>query len=276
MRTELHVVSVGNSLLRHFVEAAGPVPRPGMRDEAFWKGVLESPADLERVYVFLEADPPARSAEVRSLEFYLRSHGRRPPDVALYLVGTQTASNEIVRASLTRYFKALGHEVYTPLGVPDYFGSAETAPDERPVEAFRRGMVELLRHLIDVAYQARRTYGTVVFNATGGFKAHVIVVALAAFVTGCPVYYIHEEFDDLIEFPPLFYLPTARETAFLQGHRTDSFPVTDCPDDCLRRWLDFGLVEWVRGDATGTLLRLTPRAQALLDRLTDPPSGAPG
>ncbi|GBC85717.1 hypothetical protein HRbin11_02167 [bacterium HR11] len=269
MPLELHIVSVGNSLIGHYAGRLEAPARPGMRDEGFWARLLENPAELDKVYAFLEADPAARSAEVRSLEFYLRAHGRRPSDVALYLIGTRTASNEIVRTTLTRYFKTLGHEIYMPSGVPGYFGSPEVPAGERPVDAFRRGMVELLHHLIDVAHQAQRTYRAVVFNATGGFKAHVIVVALAAFITGSPVYYVHEEFDDLIEFPALFYLPTAQELAFLKDHRTGPFSVTDCPDDCLRRWLDFGLVEWVPGDATGTLLRLTPRARALLKRMGD-------
>ncbi len=267
MPAELHIVSVGNSLIGHLVEAGHFSPRPAMRDEAFWTQVLENPTELDRIYAFLEADPAGRSAEVRSLEFYLRTHGRRPSDVALYLVGTQTASNEIVRTTLTRYFKTLSHEIYTPQGVPGYFGSPEASAEDRPVEAFRQGMVELLGHLVDVTHQAQRTYSAVVFNATGGFKAHVVIVALAAFVTACPVYYIHEEFDELVEFPPLFYLPTPREVAFWQSRGDSAFPVTDCPEACLRRWLDFGLVQWVRDDATGTLLRLTSRAHALLKRL---------
>jgi len=269
VRSEFHVVSVGNSLIRHYVEQMEAPARPGMRDEAFWARLLENPAELSRVFDFLTDDPPRRSAEVRSLEFYLRAHGLSPSDLVLYLVGTRTASNEVVRTALTRYFQTQGYEIYTPQDVPGYFGSRPSANDESPVEAFRQGMVDLLRHLVDVVSRVRPQYQFVVFNPTGGFKAHVIVVALAAFITGCPVYYIHEEFQDLIEFPPLFYLPTVDELNFLKRHDPNGFDPPAVPNEgWLRRWIDFGIVAWGPDER----LHVTSRGRALFP---SPPSSKP-
>jgi putative CRISPR-associated protein (TIGR02619 family) len=272
VRSEFHVVSVGNSLIRHYVEPIEASSRPGMRDEAFWARLLENPAELDRIFDFLAEDPTGRSAEVRSLEFYLRAHGLSPSDLVLYLVGTRTASNEVVRTALTRYFQTQGYEIYTPQDVPGYFGSRPSANDESPVEAFRQGMVDLLRHLVDVVSRVRPQYRSVVLNPTGGFKAHVIVVALAAFMTGCPVYYIYEEFEDLIEFPPLFYLPTVDELNFLQQHGVTGFVPEAVPNEgWLRRWIDFGVVAW---DPDGCL-RVTSRAQAFFSLKSQPSRGAP-
>ncbi len=50
----------------------------------------------------------------------------------------------------------------------------------------------------------------VYFNPTGGFKAHVIATALAGFLVGAQVYYMHEEFKDLVYIPRLFYLPKGK------------------------------------------------------------------
>ncbi len=259
---ELHVVSVGNSLLRHWSQTALGAHAPRMQDEDQWQRMLDDPAVLQQITAYLTENPETRSAEVRSLTAYMREHHLHPHDVAVYLVGTRTASNEIVRQALVRYLRACEFAIYHPKTVSGYF--ADT-PCTHRVDAFKRGMLELLQHLIDITHHARREYAQIVFNPTGGFKAHVIVVALAAFMTGCPLYYIHEEFAELIEFPPMFYVPEPQEVQCLHEiARSGTIDVTKCPEPYLRRWIDFGLVEWLETKPPFRQLRLTARGRALL------------
>ncbi len=109
---------------------------------------------LPRLYNFLKSDPKRNSAD----------------------------SNELCRRVIEKFLKEQGCKIYTPYEVSGYFLEAKF--DERyAIDEFKKGISELLDRLIYLARRKAQEEYKVYFNSTGGLKAHVIVTALARFLT---------------------------------------------------------------------------------------------
>jgi CRISPR/Cas system-associated protein Csm6 len=70
--------------------------------------------------------------------------------------------------------------------------------------------------LIYLAKKKQKEGYKVFFNPTGGLKAHVISTALAGIITECEIYYMNEEFHEVVFLPKLFYIPKGRELELLK------------------------------------------------------------
>jgi len=213
-KTEFHLITVGNSLIANYQKAIddSKIKKAGMGD-GIWSELINDSSFLEKIYAFLSEKPKERSAELNSFLKYCEKHNINPATCEIYLSGTQTASNEIALRVIEKYFKEkLNCTMYSSPQFPGYFDKPlETAADE-----FIKGLTDILDCFIYLASKKKKEGYKVVFNPTGGFKAHVITSALAGFLTGCEVYYMHEEFKDIIKFPPLFYLPRGNELKVLE------------------------------------------------------------
>ena len=69
-------------------------------------------------------------------------------------------------------------------------------------ETFNRGLSRLVRVLAE-AIRTARTRGEVGVAATGGFKAEIAIANLVGALLGAPVYYIYEQFNQLIKLEPI-------------------------------------------------------------------------
>ena len=67
---------------------------------------------------------------------------------------------------------------------------------------FNRGLGKLVRLLSEII-RSERTRGEVSIAATGGFKAEIAVANLVGALLGTPVYYIYEQFEQLIKLEPI-------------------------------------------------------------------------
>lgn len=67
---------------------------------------------------------------------------------------------------------------------------------------FNRGLRQLVRELAD-QIRAARQQGEVALAATGGFKAEIAVANLVGALLDTPVYYIYEQFEQLVKLEPL-------------------------------------------------------------------------
>jgi len=214
MKKEFHLITVGNSLIANYQKNIddSKVKNAGMGDE-IWLELINDSSFFKKIYDFLSEKPRERSAELNSFLKYCEKHSINPATCEIYLSGTQTTSNEIALRVIEKYFKEkLNCTMYSSPQFPGYFDKPlETAADE-----FIKGLTDILDCFIYLASKKKKEGYKVVFNPTGGFKAHVITSALAGFLTGCEVYYMHEEFKDIIEFPPLFYLPRGNELKVLE------------------------------------------------------------
>ncbi|RMF53296.1 MAG: putative CRISPR-associated protein [Bacteroidetes bacterium] len=169
-------------------------------DERDWPRVA---AELLRV------PPDARpcGAEINTVE-----HIRRHKDVDLQRIVFLVSDTEAGRDTgevLRRYFEARTdlslHEVRVEV--------IEALQDERPWDFKQHG----LRNLVRTMGRYIRAYGAgqVAIDATGGYKAQIAIAALVGQALGVPVFYKHERFGSLIDFPPM---PVAFDYALLGEH----------------------------------------------------------
>jgi len=207
-----YFISVGVSIITNYMKTGKIEQRP-VSDNKFWKEKLNDRNFLNEVYEFLASDPKKNSAELNS---FLRIASSEPKENEIYLIGTKTPVNEICVRTLERFLKERGYVIYTPKEVSGYFWEADTYSPEYAKEEFVRDISLLIDRLIYVAKKKKESGYNVIFNPTGGLKAHVIACAIAGFLTGSPVYYIHEEFNEIIKLPDLFYLPKGREIELLE------------------------------------------------------------
>jgi putative CRISPR-associated protein (TIGR02619 family) len=160
------------------------------------------------------------SAELNS---FLRVVAKRKPEnIEIYLFGTKTNSNELCRRAIERYLIENSYKIFTSFEISGYF--LEVNFDESYAKSeFQKGVAELLDRLIYLAKKKRSDGYKVYLNPTGGLKAHVIVTALAGFLMSLDVYYMHEEFNDVVFLPGLFYLPKKGELEILRRLKNRNF-----------------------------------------------------
>lgn len=208
-----HIVNVGVSLLTNFIKE-GKVENRVVSDNEFWRQKLDDRKFLQELYEFLKANPRKNSAELNSLLRIVDKE--KNSENGVYLVGTKTPINEICVRTLERFLKEIQFTIYSPKEISAYFWEAEKFSEEYAKEEFLKDISSLIDRLIYVASKKKKDGYNVVFNPTGGLKAHVIACAIAGFLTNCPVYYIHEEFNDVVKLPPSFYLPKGKEFELLE------------------------------------------------------------
>ncbi len=211
---EFHIINVGTSIIKHYQKNLPQDDETKNKqpfDNNFWGSKLNDSKFLESIYNFVKEKPKERSAELNS---FLRKVEGSSNQIEVYFVGTKTPINEICVRTIERFMKENKYNVYTAKEVPGYF--LKTYDGEDRVKSFIEGISDMLDHLIKIAQNKKENGYKVYFNPTGGFKVHVVATAIAGFMTGCEVYYIHEEFEDLITFPPLFYIPKGKELEVLE------------------------------------------------------------
>lgn len=168
--------------------------------------------------------------------------------------------------------KEIQFTIYSPKEVSGYFLESEKYSEEYAREEFLKDTSLLIDRLIYLAEKKKQEGYKVVFNPTGGLKAHVIACAVSGFLTNCPVYYIHEEFNDVIKLPPGFYLPKGKELELLELLK-DKKPISgyeyqkieDEYSDEIERLELYGLLEREKDDAGKYFrTRITNRGHYLL------------
>lgn len=217
MKKILHIITVGNSLITNYQKSQqGQEIKNLKTGDPQWKELLDNVTFLESIFNFLKEKPREHSAEINSFEGYCEKKKIDPSQCLVYLTGTKTYINEIAVRTLERYLRERV-TLLSPKEVSGYFWEKEI--DKRvAVDEFKKGIANLLDTLLRIAIRKKEEGFEVVFNPTGGMKPHVITCALAGFITGSEIYYIHEEFEkkDIVILPPLLYLPRGKEILLLR------------------------------------------------------------
>jgi len=222
MKKYFHIITVGISIIINYQKKSGDESVKGLRPGSQeWKELLNNSVFLDSIFSFLKNHPREHSAEINSFEGYCEKKGisANKDNTLVYLSGTKTPVNEIAVKTLERYFKEKV-AILIPKEISGYFWEKEI--DEKiAVDEFSKGISELLDTLLRVAMKKKKEGYEVVFNPTGGMKPHVITCALAGFMTGSEIYYIHEEFEkkDIVILPPLLYLPRGKEIEIMEEIR---------------------------------------------------------
>ncbi len=245
---EFHILTVGNSLISNFQKVNPQIRDVKMGDEGFWEAKYRDRSFFLSLLDFLREDPHRHSAETNSLLHYSRERKIKLQDISVYLSGTKTASNNIVLNVLMAYLKELQVEVYSPKEVQ---GLPLSSHEDLIVKEFERDISNLLDTFLILARRKKQEGYRVVFNPTGGYKPHVIVCAFAGFLTQSEIYYIHEELNQLVIIPPLFYFPRHGEFELLEKLERGKSPlkgkdfekILSLYPHAVERLAEYGLVE---------------------------------
>ena len=187
---ELHIVTVGISVLTHFMRANN----------------LKLPETLKRVPAvakFLAEAPQERCAEINSLNARLKLLPKPPQGLAVALVYSQTAEGRMAAGLIERFLRHLGVAVtklqLASIDLPGLAG-ADAAVAQQLAE---RGLSKLRGKVTEHVAKMRRQHAGLViqFNATGGFKAETAVLYELGRALRIPVYYFHETYKVAITLP---------------------------------------------------------------------------
>lgn len=214
---EFHIINVGNSILENFrssENAKWDITKTPSSEESFWRNLLDNPNFLKEIFNFVKASPRERSAELNS--FLRITERKNAKEISVYPFGTQTASNEICKVTLMRFLKENGFNIYTPTEISGYFWEESKYDKDYARSEFEKGISLMYDRIIYLIKKKQEEGFKVFVNPTGGFKTHVIACAMGGFLLGAQVYYIHEEFKELVMLPSLFYLPKGKEIEFLK------------------------------------------------------------
>jgi len=157
-------------------------------------------AEIVRQWL-LTADPVRASAEIHTwhkLGMFVEAEQER-----VVLVHSQTTDGAFCAARLAEY--AVGRGVEAQVRQVQELSYADPA-------TFNRGLGRLVRLLTEAIREGRRG-GEVAIAATGGFKAEIAVANLVGTLLGAPVYYIYEQFAELVKLEPL---PVSLEPEWLR------------------------------------------------------------
>lgn len=261
MAKQFHIINVGNSLLTNFQRSRVEFSKISQTDGNFWKEKLNDVNFINEIYQFLESNPMENSAEMNT--FLRVVQGKEPREAEVYLSGTNTYSNEICVRTLQRFLKSKGYLVYEPPTFSGYFFEASRYDEKYAGNEFVRGVADMVDRFIYLAMKKKSEGYEVFINPTGGLKAHVIACALAGFLTGSKVYYMNEEFKDVVFLPEIFYLPKGKEVDLLEilsDKKPRSGPdyekiVSEHKDE-VERLQVYGLVEIERDEETNKPYRI--------------------
>jgi len=175
------ITTVGTSLLTN-------------RDDRPWAGwrfgsALPEPDDVRRWLI--TAAPERASAEIHTwskLEILTEPKGEK-----VLLVHSHTPDGRYCAERLKEYAQRKRLPVESREVSQLSYSDAET---------FHRGLRQLVRVLAE-AVRSGRAAGEVAIAATGGFKAEIAIANLVGALLGAPVYYIYEQFKQLIKLEPL-------------------------------------------------------------------------
>jgi putative CRISPR-associated protein (TIGR02619 family) len=132
------------------------------------------------------------SAEIKSL---IKLQEELKEDFDIYLLHSDTAlgrlAAEIIKDNISLY---------------EEYGLKISRVDIHPIENLqiqnRQKFIQGMQELINNIYKISQNYwGNVVINITGGYKATIPYLTILAQVNQCPIYYIFENTDALIQIP---------------------------------------------------------------------------
>ncbi len=128
----------------------------------------------------------------------------------LFLLVSDTEEGNFVGHILKRYFES--HPQFTPSPETTVI-PIEALQDQAPKKFKLQGLRNLVRTIGEIV--ARFGVAAIAIDATGGYKAQISIAVLIGQALGIPVYYKHEKFTEIIDFPPM---PIALDFDLLGEH----------------------------------------------------------
>ncbi len=154
-----------------------------------WKGKNEGQApSLSKLCAYLDEFPDG-SAETNSLNKLTLD----PRYDHLYIIGSGTDDGKLCLDAIVQHYQSQGFHYVLSESIP---GLSKNYADMQ-----RRGLINLL-HSLSRIIESHPGVPTII-NATGGFKAQTSFATLFGIFLGIEVVYLHEDFGNLLRFPPM-------------------------------------------------------------------------
>lgn len=131
-------------------------------------------------------------AEINSLDSLQKRAQIQTPPQALHFCISETEDGDILGELLRLYYSDLHVEIHVIKGLQDQDHNRFRIIGLRELA---RTIGKIIRKSGDPSYVA--------INATGGYKAQIAVAVLIGQTLGVGVYYKHELFNEIIQFPPM-------------------------------------------------------------------------
>lgn len=273
MTKEFHIISSGVSILTNAMRK-GVIPQnKKIGDEGYWEAVLSDTSMIKNLISFVKQDYFGSSAELNTFLRVVKD--KDPKNVEVYLFGTNTNSNELCRMIIESVLNELGYNLHNAYEVSGYFWEASKYDEKYAKDEFQRGISKLLDRLIHLARKKKKEGYEIYFNPTGGLKSHVITSALAGYILDAQVYYMNEEFNDVVFLPKLIYLPKGKEIDILMFLKDKNFisgkdavELFNKNPDEMERLTIYGLID-IETDDTNKVYRIkiTSKGKLITEKL---------
>ena len=272
---EFHIITVGTSIITNAQKQkiAGLTGEEKTADEKFWEGKIDDPDFIRKLVEFVKKDPKSYSAEMNT--FLRVAEKKKAEDISIYFVSTRTKIGELCKVILEEFLKEKGYNLFTGFEVSGYFWESAYFDEKFAKDSFKKDISQLVDRLIYLANKKKKEGFRIYFNPTGGLKAHVIACALAGFLTNSEIYYMNEEFKDIVFLPFLLYLPKGKELEVLdalsdqvsrRGKEAESF--IEKYENEIARLKIYGFVEINESkDSKLFKIRITNKGKFLLEEL---------
>ncbi len=157
-------------------------------DNSNWKGLVKE---------LLKVEPSSRicGAEINTIEQARKKKWLKLDNLILLVSDTEAGKN--TGYVLKKYFESRGDLDLKQVE----FRVVKKLQDAKPIDFKIHG----LRNLVRVIGNVVQRFGqkSIAIDATGGYKAQIAVAVLIGQAIDIPVYYKHERFSEIIDFPPL-------------------------------------------------------------------------
>lgn len=187
---QLHIVTVGISLLNHFTRAKNLTLQ-----EALKRGQL--------VGQFLAENPKTNCAEINALDARVGLLGRPPKGLGVSLVYSQTLEGKLCARLIDKFLRARKVPV-TRLQLESIDLPSRAQADPEVVQQLaEKGLSRLRTKVAEHIVKMKSQHGEldIQFNATGGYKAETAVLYELGRTLRIPVYYLHETYRVAITLP---------------------------------------------------------------------------
>lgn len=167
-------------------------------------------AELAKTMLRFQPSDRILGAEINTIE-ESRKKKWLDPERIIFLV-SDTENGKIIGAVLKNYFNNR-----RDIQLEAEYVVVEQLQDKVPADFKKYG----LRNLVKELGKLVQLYGNsnVAIDATGGYKAQIAIAVMMGQALNIPVYYKHEQFPEIIDFPPM---PVSLDYDLL-GHNADWF-----------------------------------------------------
>ncbi len=178
------ICTVGRSLLTNFERED-----PNLRNN-FSKNAI-----IQRLLSF-SPDDKLCGAEINSTYSIVKQKFLQD-NYEMYLLVSDTQDGERTGEILKEYFTNEKSSVkFTNVHIKEIKGLT----GEERMEFKNKGLKEMANTLVDLSSQSPEI---TIINATGGYKAQISFATLIGQILKIPVYYMFEQFNEIIELPPM-------------------------------------------------------------------------